>query len=103
MKNCILPKKPTRRKSRNALVKATGINPKDLHCLHLCENDSYHGGCINPEHLYWGTKSQNMKDLFGSDRGEEARRKISEGQLGKKRGPYRPRFKERNTTATEHA
>lgn len=81
--DCILPEKANPYKSRRALVKATGINPKGMVCCHLCPNDSKHGGCINPAHLYWGTPSQNRYDHYQSDRADETRRKLSQLHKGK--------------------
>lgn len=44
---------------RIALCEATG-KPYEYHleACHKCDV----GACINPEHLYWGTRSQNMID-----------------------------------------
>ena len=115
---CIIPKSPNRRKSRGALVKATGINPKGMHACHLCPNDSHHGGCINPAHLYWGTPSQNRHDHYQTDRGkqtkhklseafsgqqrsEETKRKTSDSLLGKKRSPFTEEHKQKMREAWE--
>lgn len=81
---CILPERPSSKKSRRALVKATGMDPKGMETCHLCPNDSTHGGCINPTHLYWGTPSQNRSDYWNSDRAHETRRKTSESMKGNK-------------------
>ena len=80
MNDCILPEKPNPKKSRAALVQATGVNPKAMYCCHRCPNDSHHGGCINPDHLYWGTPSQNRHDHYQSDRAQETRCKLSESR-----------------------
>lgn len=49
----------TRKQTRAALVKKLGrpIKPGYL-CCHHCDV----GNCIEPEHLYEGTYSQNMRD-----------------------------------------
>lgn len=46
--------------SGNRLVLASykGCEDESLYALHTCDNKA----CINPEHLYWGTQSQNIKD-----------------------------------------
>jgi hypothetical protein len=57
--------------------------PGNLFALHRCDNPA----CVNPEHLWWGTNSENMKDAvqkgranlnglkLGSARGVDARAK----------------------------
>lgn len=39
--------------------------PGDLHVLHTCDNPP----CVNPNHLYLGTNSDNQKDAF--ERGQK--------------------------------
>jgi len=43
---------------------ASGI-PIDRNILHKCDNPS----CVNPEHLYVGTQTQNINDMYSSGRG----------------------------------
>ena len=38
--------------------------PNGLHALHTCHNSK----CVNPNHLYWGTNEQNIKDKLEAGR-----------------------------------
>lgn len=43
------------------LTKVAGEKPTPKHeCCHKCGNG--HLGCVNPRHLYWGTRSDNVRD-----------------------------------------
>lgn len=51
------------------LILRTGEQPDGRQALHTCDNKR----CINVEHLYWGTHTQNMRDAVArgrSSRGE---------------------------------
>lgn len=37
----------------------TTLNTMKVDCCHACNNPD----CSNPKHLYWGTRSENIKDL----------------------------------------
>lgn len=60
-----------------------GPVPDGLFVLHTCDNTK----CVNPKHLYTGTREQNMKDMYdrGRDRhvfGEKhGRAKLTEEQV----------------------
>ena len=43
---------------------ANGSIPKDLCVLHKCDNPK----CINPDHLFAGTRLQNTADMISKDR-----------------------------------
>lgn len=47
------------RAHRHAYVLVHGVVPHDVDVLHRCDNPI----CVNPEHLFLGTKTDNMQDM----------------------------------------
>lgn len=47
-----------------ALIQRTGEQPNGRHACHGCDNPR----CINGTHLFWGTRSDNMKDAVRKGR-----------------------------------
>jgi DNA-binding XRE family transcriptional regulator len=41
-----------------------GEIPDELDCLHTCDTPS----CVKPDHLFWGTHADNMRDAFRKGR-----------------------------------
>lgn len=50
---------------RLSLELVRGVLSPDLYALHTCDNPP----CVNPSHLYWGTQSENMRDMANRSRG----------------------------------
>lgn len=46
---------------------------RPLEACHACHNGGNHINCVNPRHLYWGTRAQNVEDWKAN-----RRRKIAE-------------------------
>lgn len=45
------------------LIAAKGEKPTPKHeCCHSCGNG--HLGCVNPDHMYWGTRKENVADAI---------------------------------------
>ena len=49
---------------RFVLIKTTGKNPINMDACHSCDNRK----CINPDHLWWGTRTDNVRDMFKKGR-----------------------------------
>lgn len=51
---------------RDSWIKNYGLIPPGMFVCHECDN----GLCINPNHLFLGTNSDNLKDCFKKGRGK---------------------------------
>ena len=49
---------------RYSFYKSNGEIPKNMHVCHKCDNRL----CINPEHLFLGTRKDNMQDMINKNR-----------------------------------
>lgn len=59
----------TWRGNRLVLFLSTGNIPEGMSALHKCDNSI----CLNPDHLYWGTQKQNVKDSHDRKRAKNAK------------------------------
>jgi hypothetical protein len=69
-----------------AHVLDTDMNTVKVDCCHACNNEA----CSNPKHLYWGTRSENVKDFLEANpnaRKQTAARGENNGNYGVK--PWR--------------
>lgn len=61
---------------RLAWIEANGDIPEGLFVCHKCDNPA----CINLEHLFLGTNSDNMKDMYNKERGNNFFKKRNPNQ-----------------------
>jgi hypothetical protein len=56
--------KRPRRAHRLMLQHHTGMDGEGLDACHRCDNRA----CVNPDHLYWGTRKHNLADMVQRNR-----------------------------------
>lgn len=54
---------------RASYIAHIGEIPEGIHVCHSCDNHL----CVNPNHLFLGTRSDNMQDMLRKGRGNKAR------------------------------
>lgn len=64
-----------------ALVQRTGEQPNGRRALHTCDNKR----CINGDHLYWGSQSQNVRDTVGKANSRVKTRVLTDDEVSEVR------------------
>ena len=57
------------RGNRLVLFLKTGNIPDGLYALHTCDNSM----CVNPDHLYWGSQKENVRDSYKRKRARNSK------------------------------
>lgn len=68
---------------RVSWIAHNGPIPDGLYVCHKCDVRA----CVNPDHLFLGTHSDNMRDMFAKGRG---RQKLTPAQVSEIRAAYDP-------------
>lgn len=86
--------------SRAALILSRGLPAEghDLHACHECDNP----GCCRPDHLFWGTREQNMQDMARKGRAGIQRHPERYRRPRKETTKYRPVKQSSTTKGIDH-
>lgn len=80
------------------------VLPDDLHMCHRCDNPP----CINPEHLFPGTRSDNMRDMYAKGRHPgtthlgDMQRRLTDQQVQEIRDGYTGKWGDKTRLARQY-
>lgn len=83
---------------------ANGPVPAGMHVLHRCDNTR----CVNPSHLFLGSHTDNMRDMFGKGRrrilkgADQGRAKLTDSAVRSIRAEYAQGARQTALAAQHH-
>lgn len=87
----------TSRLAHRVVMELDGIDVGDSHVLHHCDNPP----CVNPNHLYLGDASDNMKDAYERGRKEPVEVTPSAKVSSDEASEIRSRYESEDVTQSE--